>query len=130
MISKKKDTYHSYRLCRVDWLQVRHAFNQRQETNSHDNASQEIAMTGKAKLRSGLKCMFEGRKVDCRFTGYSQHAGCILWPGSIVSKRRLRCSTGQGPSFEQTWIPSTQGCFLPSLLEIDPVVLKNKDEHV
>ena len=25
---------------------------------------------------------------------------------------------GHGPSFEQTWIPSTQGCFVPSLVEI------------
>ena len=24
---------------------------------------------------------------------------------------------GHGPSFEQTWIPSTQGCFVPSLVE-------------
>ena len=29
---------------------------------------------------------------------------------------------GQGPSFEQIWIPLTQGCFVPRLVEIDPVV--------
>ena len=28
------------------------------------------------------------------------------------------------PSFEQIWIPITQGCFLPSLVEIGPVVLE------
>ena len=32
---------------------------------------------------------------------------------------------GRGPSFEQTWIPITQGCFVPSLDEIGPVVLEN-----
>ena len=31
-----------------------------------------------------------------------------------------------GPSFEQTWIPFTQGYFVPSLVEIDPVVLEKK----
>ena len=31
-----------------------------------------------------------------------------------------------GRSFEQTWIPFTQGCFVPSLVEIGPVVLKKK----
>ena len=29
-----------------------------------------------------------------------------------------------GPTFEQTWIPFTQGCFVPSLVEIDSVVLE------
>ena len=32
----------------------------------------------------------------------------------------------QGPSFEQTWIPFTQGCFVPSLVEIGSVVLERK----
>ena len=31
---------------------------------------------------------------------------------------------GCGPSFGQTWIPSTQGCFVLSLVEIAPVVLE------
>ena len=31
-----------------------------------------------------------------------------------------------GPSFEETWIPLTQGCFVPSLVEIGPVVLEKK----
>ena len=30
----------------------------------------------------------------------------------------------RGPSFEQSWISSTQGCFVVSLVEIDRVVLK------
>ena len=30
------------------------------------------------------------------------------------------------PLFEQTWIPLTQGCFVPSLVEIGPVVLEKK----
>ena len=33
---------------------------------------------------------------------------------------------GQGPSFEQTWISFTQGCFMPSLVEIGKVVLEKK----
>ena len=31
-----------------------------------------------------------------------------------------------GSSFEQTWIPLTPGCFVPSLIEIGPVVLEKK----
>ena len=33
---------------------------------------------------------------------------------------------GWGPSFEQTYIPFTQGCFVPSLVEISSVVLEKK----
>ena len=33
---------------------------------------------------------------------------------------------GRGPSFEETGIPFTQGWFVPSLVEIDPVVLENR----
>ena len=33
---------------------------------------------------------------------------------------------GWGPSFEQTWIPYTQEYFVPSLVEIGPVVLEKK----
>ena len=33
---------------------------------------------------------------------------------------------GHGPWFEQTWIPFTQGWFVPSLIEISPVVLEKK----
>ena len=33
---------------------------------------------------------------------------------------------GRGPSFWQIWIPFTQRCFVPSLLEIGPVVLEKK----
>ena len=33
---------------------------------------------------------------------------------------------GQGPSFQQTWVLITQGCFVPSLVEIGPVVLVKK----
>ena len=34
----------------------------------------------------------------------------------------------RGPSFEQTWIPFTYGCFVPSLVEIGPVVLEKKSK--
>ena len=33
---------------------------------------------------------------------------------------------GRGPSFEQTWIPFTRGCFVPSLVEIGSVILEKK----
>ena len=33
---------------------------------------------------------------------------------------------GNGPSIEQTWIPFKQGCFVPKLFEIGPVVLEKK----
>ena len=34
----------------------------------------------------------------------------------------------RGPSFEQTWIPSTQGCFVTCLVEIGPVDLEKKSK--
>ena len=37
---------------------------------------------------------------------------------------------GRGPSFEQTWIPFTQGYFVPNLVEIGPVVLEKKMKNV
>ena len=33
---------------------------------------------------------------------------------------------GRGPSFEKFWVPFTQGCLVPSLVEIRPVVLEKK----
>ena len=33
---------------------------------------------------------------------------------------------GRDPSFEQTWIPFSQGCFVPRLFEIGPVVLEKR----
>ena len=33
---------------------------------------------------------------------------------------------GWGPSFEQTWIPFTHGCFVPSFVEIGPAILEKK----
>ena len=33
---------------------------------------------------------------------------------------------GQGPSFEQNWIPFTEECFVPSLVKIGLVVLEKK----
>ena len=33
---------------------------------------------------------------------------------------------GGAPSFEQNWFPFTQGCFVPSLVEIGSVVLEKK----
>ena len=33
---------------------------------------------------------------------------------------------GRGPSFEQIWIPFTQGHFVPNLVKIGPVVLEKK----
>ena len=40
----------------------------------------------------------------------------LLDPSSHLGK-------GWGASFEQTWIPFTQGCFVPILVEISPAVL-------
>ena len=46
---------------------------------------------------------------------------CIF---TISSSSPLR--KGRGPIFEQTWIPFTQECIVPSLVEIGQVVLENK----
>ena len=38
----------------------------------------------------------------------------------------LPLEKGQGPSFERNWIPLTERCSVPSLVEIGPVALENK----
>ena len=38
----------------------------------------------------------------------------------------LPLEKGLVPSFEQTWIPFTKECFVPSFVEIGPVVLEKK----
>ena len=55
------------------------------------------------------------------------------WPsGSGDEDFKLRKSIftilwlSHAPSFEHIWIPFTQGCFVPSLVEIDPVVVEKK----
>ena len=44
----------------------------------------------------------------------------------FVNSRLSPLWEGRGPSFEQTWIPFTQGYFVPSLVEIGLVVLEKK----
>ena len=46
----------------------------------------------------------------------------------LLFRYYLPLEKGRGPSFEQTWIPSTQGCFVPTLVEIGPVVLEKKSK--
>ena len=64
---------------------------------------------------------------------------CWNWP-TVVSEKKIikfrQCfftiswlfplGKEWGPSFEQTWIPFTQGCFVPSLVEIGPVFFEKK----
>ena len=38
----------------------------------------------------------------------------------------ISCCKRRSPSFEQTWIPFTEGCIAPSLFEIGQVVLEKK----
>ena len=45
---------------------------------------------------------------------------CIL-AISLISALENEC----GPSFEQTWFPFTQGCFVPWFVEVGPVVLES-----
>ena len=49
---------------------------------------------------------------SCRYIINSCY--CFLW-------QKAQC-----PSFEWNWIPLTQGCSVPNLVWIDPVVLENK----
>ena len=47
----------------------------------------------------------------------------------LIKRRENSLSTLRelkGLSFERTWIHFTQGCFVPSLIEIGPVVLEEK----
>ena len=44
----------------------------------------------------------------------------------VVWTDRRYIQVGMQPLFEQNGIPFIQGCFVPSLVEIDPVVLEKK----
>ena len=41
-------------------------------------------------------------------------------------RNNLPLERGGGPSFNQTWFPFTQGCIVPSLVEIGQVILEKK----
>ena len=43
----------------------------------------------------------------------------------VIFRNNLPLGKGSGPLFEKKWIPFTQGCFVPKLVEIGPVVLDN-----
>ena len=49
-------------------------------------------------------------------SGEEDFSNCKMY--SSVFRNYLPLKKGQGPSFEQTWIPSTKGCFVASLIEI------------
>ena len=49
-----------------------------------------------------------------------------FWISSMHFCNFVIVSQRQGPSFGQTWIPFTQGCIVPSLVKIGPVVLEKK----
>ena len=65
------------------------------------------------------KCILTWKQLD-RFKN-KRPMGHIAQDFKIFS---IYFGEGRGPSFEQTWIPSTQGSFVPSLVEIGPMVLK------
>ena len=48
---------------------------------------------------------------------------CIFAISLLCPPRKER-----GPSFKQTWIPTTQWCFVPGLVEIGPVVLLKEED--
>ena len=67
------------------------------------------------------------RRMLCAVFGWN--CSCGSWEEDIfnfVNVYLLFRNKGWCSSFEQTWIPFTQGCFVPSLVEIDPVVLEKK----
>ena len=67
-----------------------------------------------------------------------EDASCQIWPSGSGEEHFKICQCiftisklsplgkGWGPSFEQTWLPFTQGCIVPSLVEIGSVVLKKR----
>ena len=64
---------------------------------------------------------------------HAPHLNCIFkqeatWAMSLTWKILLwsPCRKEHGPSFEETYILFTKGCFVPSLVEIGPVVLEEK----
>ena len=74
---------------------------------------------------------------QCLLSPLEKKVGLILWtnlsahPKDALCQVWLKlaqwfCKRRAGPLFEQTSIPSTQGCFVPSLVENGPVVLENK----
>ena len=72
-----------------------------------------------------LKCLphliFEnGSKVSFFKISYMSFVPFFVEQNSFIWKGM------KGLGFEQTWFPFTQGCFVPSLVEIGPVVLEKK----
>ena len=50
----------------------------------------------------------------------------VLFPYIFIILLLSSLEEGCGPLFIKIWIPSTQGCFVPNLVEIGPVVLKRE----
>ena len=67
------------------------------------------------RARFGWNWLSGSREKDCLISSVYFRYFTIISPQKRTS-----------PSFEQTWIPFTQGCFLESLVEIGSVVLEKK----
>ena len=44
----------------------------------------------------------------------------------LLFRNNLPLEKGGALNLKKTWIPFTKGCFVPSLVEIDPVVMEKK----
>ena len=70
-------------------------------------------------------------KMQCGRFGWNWSSGS--WEEDFLNVSMYFCDfviislwKRAGPSFEQTWIPFNQGCFMQSLVEIGPVVHEEK----
>ena len=71
--------------------------------------------------------LFNG--IILKFDWFINTSAVLIWQVLVctkVLKGHGDFQKGRGPSFEHTWIPYNQGCFVPSLEEIGPVVLEKK----
>ena len=61
------------------------------------------------------------RSPEKQFKSTNTYDYVITLIKRIKKKTLLTSWESIGSSFEQTWIPFTQGCFVPSFVEIGPV---------
>ena len=74
------------------------------------------------------KCQFTLLKILCAKFGFKW--SCVFWKArfkmpAMYFRYFINIPLGKwcGPSFDQIWLSFTEGCFVPSLTEIHPVVL-------
>ena len=122
-------------LCQV-WLKMSQWFWRRRLQNVFNNVF--LLFCNYLHLKKGVTLYFIWKKLNHlhpgRFVSILVENGSVLLEKNIFKSSQCIFTISQlyplwercGPSFKQTWIPFTQGCYVPSLIEIGPLVLEKK----